>query len=577
MSAGSRVVVLLLTGGCVSTTPTAPDPHSAVDALADDYYAFVLERAPETAYLAAIDSERHDGMFDNRPAARDAHQAVEDDLHARLAAIDLEQLAGTPSWFTAVMLAHALKSEIALRVCRRELWNVNQVAGWHLEYGRIAELQPVETAAQRTQAIRRWRGFPAFIDQERLNLTAGLRAGYSAPRSVVDRVVVQLDGLLLLPAIESPFGSPAARSRDAAFRETFEQLVETGIVPALRRYRDYLARDYRAAARAALAITANPQGADCYEASLAGYTTLDASGVEVFEQGQVVVAANRAAVAERGRSLYGTSGFTAAVQAALKDPADRFRDKDELLVFSRAAVERGRAALPEWVGQVPAQRVDVVPFPAHEEGSGRPAYYRPGNTDRPAEYRIPLHDPGERSRGNTETTAFHETWPGHHLQVASAQAVDGPHPVTGLLWFSGPGEGWARYAEALAEEMGLYETATGPLLRRAWPAHGMVVDPGIHLFGWTREQAIEFMLETGRFPPEQGDSMVDRIAILPGQLTAYDAGALEILALRAKAETALGRDFDLREFHDRVLLPGTIPLAALRRLIEDWIADHARR
>ena len=121
--------------------------------------------------------------------------------------------------------------------------------------------------------------------------------------------------------------------------------------------------------------------------------------------------------------------------------------------------------------------------------------------------------------------------------------------------------------------MGLYTTITGPINRRAWPARGMVVDPGIHLFGWTREQAVEFMLESGRFPESKGDEMVDRIAILPGQLTAYDSGGLEILALRRQAETALGDDFDIREFHDRVLENGTIPLSQLRSHVEKWIAE----
>jgi uncharacterized protein (DUF885 family) len=230
--------------------------------------------------------------------------------------------------------------------------------------------------------------------------------------------------------------------------------------------------------------------------------------------------------------------------------------------------------MPNWVGRMPEQAAEVVPFPPHEEGTGRSAHYNPGNENRPAEYRIPLDKPEDRSRGNSESTAFHEVWPGHHLQVATFQAIDGLHPVTSLIWFSGPGEGWARYSEALAEEMGLYRTVTGPILRRAWPARGMVVDPGIHLFGWTREEAIEFMMESGRFPESMGDDMVDRIAILPGQLTAYDSGGLEILALRRQAEEALGDDFDIREFHDRVLENGTIPLGYLRQHVEAWIASR---
>ena len=212
-----------------------------------------------------------------------------------------------------------------------------------------------------------------------------------------------------------------------------------------------------------------------------------------------------------------------------------------------------------------------MPIPDYEEGSGKSTRYRPGTDKRPGEYRIPLDRSEDQSRGVAESTAFHETWPGHHLQGAVAKTVGGLHPITQLIWFSGPGEGWARYAEALAEEMGLYETLTGPITRRAWPARGMVVDPGIHLFNWTREEAVNYIAESGRFSETESNALVDRISIWPGQLTAYDSGGLEIFALRRQAEEALGEKFDIREFHDRILENGTIPLTELRIHIEEWI------
>ncbi|MCP4048660.1 MAG: DUF885 domain-containing protein, partial [Gammaproteobacteria bacterium] len=309
-------------------------------------------------------------------------------------------------------------------------------------------------------------------------------------------------------------------------------------------------------------------------ASLQAYTTLDRSGREVFELGQVTVAANRAKVIELGQAAYELDDFEAIIDKARNDPADRFSDKEELLQFSRDMVQRAQSEMPNWVNNMPEQDVEVVAFEEHEEGTGRSAHYRPGNADRPGEYRIPMDKPEEQSRGGAETVAFHEAWPGHHLQVAVGQSVEGLHPITQIVWFSGPGEGWARYSEALAEEMELYTTITGPITRRAWPARGMMVDPGIHLFGWTREEAIEFMMESGRFPESMGDQMVDRIAILPGQLTAYDSGGLEILALRKMAEDTMGDDFDIREFHDRILENGTIPLLQLRAHILAWIEDY---
>ena len=526
-------MALGLLAACSSETEGDPaevqataTPAEVITAAADDFYRWSLETSPEQAYFAGVDIDRHDGLSDNSPAALAESQAYEDRLLESIEAIDMRELRGTPAWVTAALLRQELTSRRALRICRQELWNVNQMGGWHSGYPQLAQLQPVDTTTEREQALARWSKFAAFVDQETANLETGLEAGYSAPKTVVQRVIDQIDGLLALPAAESPFMSPAERSGDEAFEEALRVIVEEQILPAVRRHRDFLENAYLPAARDALSVTANPDGEACYEASIRRYTTVDRSGREVYELGSSVVAENRAAVIRLGSERYGTDDFAEIIVAAKADPADHFADADELLTFSRDMVTRAEAEMPNWVGTMPAQPVEVVPFEPHEEGTGRSAHYRPGNDERPGEYRIPLHDAEGQSRGNAEAVAFHEAWPGHHLQVATAQAIEELHPLTSIIWFSGPGEGWARYSEALAEEMGMYTTATGPILRRAWPARGMMVDPGIHLLGWTREEAVEFMLESGRFPASQGDAMVDRIAILPGQLTAYDSGGL---------------------------------------------------
>jgi len=555
-----------------------PDPATAaataVNRVADRYYALRLEKTPEVAYFSGVELARHDGMAGNSPAARHALKAYENEMLKTLESVDVGTLEGRTEWITHAYLLQELSATAALRVCHTELWNVNQMGGWHSGYAQIAQLQPVGSAELREQSLARWSKMAAFIDQETENLTLGLKHGYSAPKTVVQRVIDQLDGQLSLELEKSPFYSPAIRDQDEAFAAATGEIVANQIYPALQRYRDFLAGTYMENARSELSVTANPNGLACYEASLQAYTTLARSGKEVFELGQATVAANTARVIELGQVAYGLDDFKEILDKAKTDPSDGFADKAELLQFSRDMVQRAESEMPDWVGKMPPRAVEVVPFEEHEEGTGMSAHYRPGTADRPGEYRIPLYKPEDQSRGNAEATAFHEAWPGHHLQVAVGQSVEGLHPVTQIIWFSGPGEGWARYSEALAEEMGLYTTTTGPIKRRAWPARGMVVDPGIHLFGWTREEAIEFMMESGRFPESMGDEMVDRIAILPGQLTAYDSGGLEILALRKMAEDAMGEDFDIREFHDRILENGTIPLLQLRAHVEAWVEDY---
>ena len=550
------------------------DDTTAVNLIADRYYASTLEYTPEIAYFSGVELSRHDGMEDNSPEARQVVATEIDAMLTDLEKVDATTLNGKTEWITHAYLLQSLRSSVALRVCRTELWNVNQMGGWHSGYAQVVQQQPVGSAELREQSIIRWSKFAAYVDQEIDNLKAGLTLGYSAPKTVVQRVIDQVDGALALDIEKSPFYSPAVRDDEAVFAAATRSIVAEQIIPALQRYRDYLANVYMGSARAELSVTANPDGLACYEASLRSYTTLDRSGKEVYELGQATVAANKASVIELGKAAYGLDDFKAIIDRAKADPDDRFTSKEELLQFSRDMVQKAESEMPKWVGTMPAQPVEVVPFEEHEEGTGMSAHYRPASADKPGEYRIPLFEPEEQSRGGAESVAFHEAWPGHHLQVATAQSVEGLHPITQIVWFSGPGEGWARYSEALSEEMGLYATTTGPITRRAWPARGMVVDPGIHLFGWTREEAIEFMMESGRFPDSFGDQMVDRIAILPGQLTAYDSGGLEILALRKMAEETMADDFDIREFHDRILENGTIPLLQLRAHIVAWLEDY---
>ncbi len=555
-----------------ASTPTAAE---IVTDVADRYYAALLKHTPEIAYYSGLESERHDTIEDRSPQAREKFNAVIDELLHTLKAVNTNELAGQPEWITHAYIWQGLNDSVDRHVCRSELWNVNQMGGWQSDYPVLAELQPVGTAELREQSLARWQKFSAYIDQEIANLRQGLELGYSAPRSVVALVLDQMDGLLAIETEQSPFYSPAVRDTDPEFAAATKALVVDHIQPALQRYRDFLADEYMAQAREELSVTANPDGLACYQASLRGYTTLDRSGKEVYELGQATVTANKEKVIELGQQAYGLDDFEAIIQHVKADPDDYFTSKEELLEFSRAAVERAHAEMPKWVGIMPQQPVEVIPFAEHEEGTGRAAHYRAAGKDRPGEYRIPLFEPETQARGSAESTAFHETWPGHHLQVAVAQSVEGLHPITQVLWFAGPGEGWARYSEGLAEEMGLYQTVTGPIQRRAWPARGMVVDPGIHLFGWTRQQAVDFMMAANRFPEAQAIESVDRIAILPGQYTAYDSGGLEILALRKQAEERLGERFDIRSFHDRILENGGIPLRQLRQHVEAWIDREA--
>lgn len=436
----------------------------------------------------------------------------------------------------------------------------------------LTDVQPVGSETARTQALARWSRLPRYLDNEIANLREGVRLGYTVPRANARLVIEQLDGLIAAPVEEWPFYSPARRDGDAAFAARWRELLADQVLPAVRRYRDYLRDEYMPAARTAMAITANPDGEACYQASFRAQTTLDRPGAETFRLGQERVERFLAEALAIGRQELGASDLPTLVERLSKAPDNRFASREELLAFARAAVERSRQSVGNLFSRVPKAMMTVEPYAEMLERTASNGYF-PAAEDgsRPATYRITLFRYAETTRSNAEITAFHEGYPGHHVQISLAQEQTEAHPIARLVGNAGFIEGWARYAEALAEEAGLYSTAYARANRRLWPSRGMVVDPGIHLFGWTREQAVAFLVESGRFGKQEAEAGVDRIAVWPAQLTAYDTGAIEFFALREQAERELGPRFDLRAFHDVVLESGAITLPMLRLKVESWI------
>jgi uncharacterized protein (DUF885 family) len=555
-----------------------PDDDAAkVTRLADEYVRDFIIRNPEMATIAGLPNGPDGGLSDNSLAALKAWQDKEDGWLARLAAIDGSALWGRPEWVTYGFLREALEGSKAVRIVHQELWPVNQMSGWQAGLAQLASVQPVGSAVRREQALARWQKVPRYIDTEIANLREGLRLGYSTPKRNVELTIEQLNAILEAPVRDSPFFSPAQRDRDPEFQTAWERLLAEEIVPAVRRYRDYLKQEYLPKARTSVGISALPNGIDAYRALIRSSTSLDRTAEETYRLGEQAVARYEFEAAEIGRKAFGTPDFKVAFKTMSADPLNRFKSRDELLDFSKQAVDRARRAMPAWFEFIPKAEVVIEPVPEYLETTASSAYEAAAaDGSRPGVYRINLYQPEAQTRANAEVTAFHETFPGHHFQISVAAELPRSHPITQIVGSASYVEGWARYVEALAEEMGLYSTDLSRINRRLWPAHGMVVDPGLHVLGWTRERAVDYILATDRFSRHQAESLVDRIIAWPSQLTTYDTGGLEFFALRAKAEKALGPKFDMRAFHSEVLRYGAVTLPMLREIVDRWIASRSR-
>jgi uncharacterized protein (DUF885 family) len=455
-------------------------------------------------------------------------------------------------------------------------WNVSPTwTGWQYAIISTLAVQPVGSEAERVAAIARAADIARFVDTEIANLRLGLDQGYAAPSGNVAAVVEQISTLIDTPIDESPFFSPANRSDDVEFATRYREVVDGTVTPALVRYRDFLAEQYRG--RDVLGVSANPDGAACYAASIRYWSSLAMDPMDIHRAGLSEMARIQSEMLAIAKASFDSDDLRGLFDELRSNPDYTFESEVAMLDYVNAAVDRGRKSVHAWFGEVPDLDVVVVPAPAYEKDSGG-GFYSSGSADgsRPGTYQVGTYNPTGISRAGQESTAFHESYPGHHLQVSIALLNEALHPVLRFMYVSGSVEGWALYAERLADEMKLYSSdlaRLGMLSNEAYRAARLVVDPGIHVLGWTREQAIDYMLQHTAEGYDSIAAEIDRYAAVPGQATSYLVGSLEIQRLRKHAETLLGNRFDIREFHDRILANGGVTLPMLATNIDGWIAE----
>jgi uncharacterized protein (DUF885 family) len=557
-------------------------PHLAADRvnlLADGYIAAYFDAFPEEATLAGVAAGPHDRLTDLSPAARERWHATQDSMLADLEDIDPTRLPETgTSAITWAFLSDVVHNAVAFRACRMELWNVSPTwTGWQSVMALLASSQPVGSPEQNDAALRRFSELPRYLDQEMQNLTEGLRLGYSAPKHNVESVITQMESLLAAPVAESPFVAMAPDSLPD-LRARMLELETSQLRPAFTRYRDFLRDTYLPLARAAVGVSANPQGDVCYRAAVRWHATVYLTPDSIRATGLAQMAEIRAQMQEIAERAFGTTDVSDALRQLRTDPRYLMRDRDEMLLVAQNAVDRAHGALAPWFGHVPDAPVVVEPVPAFSEASAPGGFYNPPSDDgsRPGVYYINLYQASTQPRAGLESTAFHETWPGHHLQGAIALERTDLHPISRYMFLSGFGEGWGLYAERLAGEMGLFSTDVdrmGMLSAEAHRAARLVVDAGMHALGLTRQQAIEYLLQNTALNEASATAEIDRYIAVPGQATSYMLGNLEIRRLRILAEERLGDRFDIRAFHDRILEDGPMPLSTLARKIERWLDE----
>ncbi len=561
------VVAVMISWASFGGRASADTPQNAGD---ESHASVELQQIAHEYAALYRESEARDTLPDRSASVIAARYANSERLRQRLKALDAAALSDSDVIAHAILVDN-LDSLEGLRVCRSELWDINHVTGWQIRFPPQIAAQRIATSEDRERALRLWSTLPDYISTDIENLRTGVTNGYTVPRTVVNRVLRQLDALLSASSEESPLLQPAIRASDPQFQAQWRSLASEKIVPAIRRFDEFLRSDYLPRARDTIGISALPDGVRCYAAFLKRATTLDRSPRATFALGQATVMRSRTELRTIGRRMFGTDDIQKILEHAKASPENRFHSPDELLSYSNAMLRRSKAMSSEYFFNLPQQEIEISPLPEYQRGSGISSHYEgAASSAGPAFYRIDLDDWADETRGAAAVTVVHETVPGHHLQTAIARTVKMRVDVTEIAFNSAYVEGWANYVERFCEEAGFYDNPYAKIFRRSVLGESLMIDPAIHIMGWDRKRAraeLEAIGET----VEEADEIIDRIAVQPAQLTSYETGGLEIFALRETAKRALGRRFDIREFHQQVLQNGDVPLRVLDHQIRAWV------
>ena len=423
--------------------------------------------------------------------------------------------------------------------------------------------------------LERLKQIPRYLSEASNELARGRGLGRHPVHSLVVGAIDQINKFLEDPiASITPTLSEELLDK-AEFQTNLSQIVKKEVVSAFTQYRDDLANVVLPQARpdeqAGLVYFAG--GLEMYEGLVRAHTTTNLTPEILHHRGLEIVKNVHAEFVEIGQRIFGTSEIVKIFEQMSADPDLRWQTSEQMFDAVTDVVRRAEAEAPKWFGTLPSVRCEVSAIPEVEAESSGMAYYMPAAMDgsRSGTYYQNVSHPTERRVYDLESVAFHEAVPGHHFQLQLALEMKDVPALRRLTLFTAYAEGWGLYSERLAFEMGLYSSdvqVLGMLAADVWRASRLVVDTGMHAFGWSRQQAIDYMATNTPAPLDEIVSEVNRYIAMPAQAVSYMTGRLEIERLRKEAQDALGDKFDLKEFHDAVLASGALPLDVLAHNIQ---------
>jgi uncharacterized protein (DUF885 family) len=549
--------------------PTSAD--RALQALYEQYWQWQVE---DYDLVEAADGEVESGptIPSATPEAAQRRAAYAEDLRAKLDLIDRAALSAAEKVNAAVL--HSVLTE-TIEDARFREWEMpfdSDSNFWSYWDARA----PFTTVEEYERYIARMKQIPRYFAEQTDNAREGLARAFSVPRVTLEGRDASLIPYTR-PGEDNPFWNafrdmpariPAADQK--RLKAEAREAIASAIVPAYEGLRTFLREEYLPNARETLAAEAMPNGKEYYAQQIRQYTTLDLSAEEIHLIGLKEVAR----IEGEMRAIMKEVGFSGTIaeftETLRRDPQFIAKTPDELMGVSAYTVKRVDGVLADYFGFLPRRRFTIRPVP-----DAIAPFYTSGRGGLES-CLMNTYDLPSRPLYNIPVLTLHECEPGHSFQMAFQLEQEAAPKFRRNVYFSGMGEGWGLYTEYLGEEMGIYRTPYerfGRLSYEMWRAVRLVIDTGIHHYGWSRERAVQYLADRTALSRHEVGTEVDRYISWPGQALAYKLGEMTIRRMRTKAEKALGAKFDIRKFHDVVLALGSVPLPMLEERIDSFIAD----
>ncbi|MEX2497425.1 MAG: DUF885 domain-containing protein [Wenzhouxiangellaceae bacterium] len=555
------------------------------DALVADYERWETEQNPIRAGRQG-DLEAAARWPDATPDAVKARREAERKFLERLDKIDADALTGSNPTSHAV-LDYVLRSDVALaRFNPERMPFVNDSGFFSMPLGVASSTRPRNIKHARAW-LARLQALPDFLAQHRQWMARGVAERFVQPAYVVEAVIAQIEAIIDTPAEQSPLlepfdGLPATleATHGEALREQAIEIVKTRVQPAYSTLLEFFRSEYLAEPRESIGISAVPDGRDYYRELVRQHTTLDTTPEEVHERGLAEVERIRAEMDRVIAEADFEGDFAEFLHFLRTDEQFYAETPRELLKHAAWIAKRADDQMPRFFGKLPRLSYGVRPVPEHMAPNYTTGRYWPGDLENGVAggYMVNTYALDQRPLYTLPALTLHEAVPGHHHQGSLAGEIEDVPEFRRQTYITAFGEGWALYTEHLGIEMGIYTTPYehfGRLSYEMWRACRLVVDTGIHYFGWDRDKAEACFLENSALAPHNVRTEVARYISWPGQALAYKTGELLIRDLRKRAEQRLGDDFDLRAFHDHILADGAMPLETLEARMEAWIDENA--